>query len=631
MLKKTALYIFVIFTVLFLSSAVRCYAASEQPEKDKKQTTTPAEKDKKNGKLKFSLKHKNIYASSSLSGKGADLATSYDTSIYEASLFKSTTVANGSLVTQNSRYPMASSCAFTSETFLDWIYSINPQMSAGLSVKVYTNSDTDKEGAPGSPYQRTSRVFGVMMPVGNFTGMSPGMPGVSSVPLPGFYVGLWNFFLSGKTENSSWKLEIGDLYPSMGKQYNKYLNMEHFLFRTPVSQMSIFGHWNRQDKYYSEVEPISRMPGYGAKISGRSGKVNYEAFTLKNDETPITLGQEFSYYGVRAGLADTAYRAALSFIGSEQDLFGNAAGSGVKNKKENLLGLEVEYDLTKSIGFYGAMGFSDYHEDGGRSGQNFSGNAFVGGIMYKSADEKFKADIRYQHVDPNFEPIGHHKNSIYPYNYAGPRAEIQYSWATEKEKKEGQNFVQLSYSDYSQINPDINTVKGRGANSFSKSDYLFPDDGRSDFTNGSAGHVKILSPELNVTFRNSIFELGGYYEKMNLEKSLNSMSESYNKQVDNFSLWGELDLIKNTEFFFGYREVNFSGSWLQKSNPYSFNQKATIPKIGINYDNERDFKVSAQVHFYSYNDYSNSITESEVASDNDWRGTLFLLETNIKF
>jgi len=583
-------------------------------------------------RVKLTLKHQNVYASNSVDGKGAKSATSYDTSVYEAGLFNSVLPLNGTVISPNPRFPMVSSSAFTSNTYINFDADCGNGLSSGASLKLYTCSDTDSPSEPGVPSQRTARVFGVMMPSGNWNAITPGVPGIpgiTPVPIPSFNSALCNIFAGGKGKLSSWKMEAGDLYPTMGKPYNKYLNMEHFLFRTPISQMSIFGHWIRQDKLYSEIQPLIRMPGYGAKFSGSTRKLNYEIFSLKNDETPITPGRSYNYGGGRLGISDKKLRLAGSCIGSWEKVWGPAVTfAGMSGRYETLYCLEGEYDMNRNLGFYGSLAATRYREDGLRSGDVFHGGASQAGARYRSGDRRLQADLRYQHLDPNYDPMGHHKRSTYPTNYRGPRVEMKYSWANPEEYLKGHNMVAFHYCDFSQVNPAVNLTPTAGFTTFASRDYLFPDGGAD---NGTAGSMKLFSPEFDIKIRPLDLEIGGYYENLRLSRGIDSFGREYDKQVGNLSLWVDAEPCRRVELLLGYREVTLSGNWYVKETPYAFNQKATIPKVGIIYENDIDLRLTAQVHFYHFKDSSPSATKNAFPSDNDWRSTLFFLETTYNF
>ena len=593
-----------IFLIVFLSISNSVY--SEENEKSRK-----------NSKFKFEIKHKNIYASNSLSGNGSNNATSYDMSIYESSLYRNSALLDNSIYFTNPSYPLISGTAFTSETFFTLKYKASDQISAGLSAQLYSNSDSDHPDTQGTASQRISRVFGVSQPLGNWTSITQNSNGISSVQIPHFHFGLWNLFLQGTTKNSNWKFEVGSINLNMGKGINKYLDSDVFIFRTPVNQMSIFGHFTRQGRLFSEMEYQQRMPGYGVKLTGNIDKINYEIFSLKNDETPITIGQIYSYSGIRAGIADKKYRLFLDAIHSNQNLFGSSASDGIHKKSENIFGLEYEQDFTENFAIYGSSVISQYKEHG-NSSRNFDANAYLGGIVYKPND-KFTVGIKYQHLDPNYEPIGHHKNSVYIYNYKGLKTELKYTWATELEKQQKHNQITLSYSDFSQVDASINKKE------FARSDYIFPD--LTPDIAADAGKIKILSPEFNIQFRNLKSGIGGYYEKLSMEKNIINQDFTFHRQADNYSLWANIDFTKQLELILGYREVNFSGEWMGKSESYISNQKCSIPKIGLSYDNETDLKISAHVHFYDFKDFS----AKDTGIDNDWKSTLFLLETKLDF
>lgn len=601
--------------LLFFYLAGPAYSENKTTNSEQKIELTTPLKDKSNP-FKLNIDHKSIFASSSLSGEGAKNATSYDMSIYESSLYRSFGLLDKSIYFTNPNFPVVDGSAFTSETFFNLTYKASDKITAGLSAQLYSNADSDYPDGKGVQSQRISRVFGVSQPLGHWTGRTNNSNGISSVKIPNLYFGFWNMFLQGKTENSNWKLELGSINLNMSKGINKYLDSDLFLFRTPINQMSIFGHFSRQGKYFSEIEAQQRMPGYGARFMGNTNDVYYELFSLKNDESPVSIGQRYSYYGARVGIAKDEYRLFLDAIHSTQNLFSTAASDGIYKKSEDLLAIEYEHDFTKKFAAYGSAVISKYSEYG-VSNRNFDDNAFVGGIAYKP-NEKFTVGIKYQHLGPNYEPIGHHKNSVYIYNYKGFKTDLKYTWGTELEKQNKRNFVTLSYSNFFQIDPNINKKD------FSKSDYIFPDL-TPDITAG-AGRVQILSPEFNIRFRNYGIDLGGYYEKLNMSKDLMG-HKPFNRQTDNYSIWANIDISKQLELILGYREVNFSGEWMNKSESYSSYQKCFIPKIGVAYERDEDFEISAQFNFYNFKDFSSN----ELGVNNDWENTLFLLETKLHF
>lgn len=585
-------------------------------------------------KVKTSVRHHHIYASDSLSGKGMNLATSFDTTIYEAGLFRNLTTSNGTLITRSSQFPMTSSSAFTSNTWINFDAQCSENLSTGAKLRLYTESDSDYDASkPGSPYGRTARVFGVMMPTGNFNALVPGRPGFADAPpLPSFNTSLDKAYVSGKGPRSCWMLEGGNLYPSMGSQYNKYLGMEHFLFRLPVSQMSIFGHMKRQDKLYSESIPLNRMPGYGVKGSGEIGRINYECFALRNEETPLTINRDYEYGGLRAGYSSEKLRLAGSFMSSAQLKARSFEEPDLPSRRsEDISALEGEYDISPAIGLYGSVAASHYREDGIRSSLVFPGHASIFGIHAFFLEKKLQADLRWQYLDPNFEPISHHKRSVYPTNYTGTRYEVKYYFGSGEEMKKERNMVACHVCSFSQVDANVNIEPGRGFDSFALPDYIFPSGTTAAMPNTVKGNISIFSPEFDLRFKDFPFHFGGYYEDLRLLRGMDASGRSYDKRVTNLSAWADLELGRRIELVAGLRKVNFDGSWFVTDNPYAFSQTGTIRKIGIAYDTHQNLKVNAMYHMYDFADSSPSRAADKSTSDNNWSGGLFFLETSITF
>ncbi|MGV8125167.1 MAG: hypothetical protein AB2L14_35925 [Candidatus Xenobiia bacterium LiM19] len=634
----TAIFAVTVFLILLLSST--CTAAWSEGEAEKKKRIAAELKDKikaetsDNDKIKCSVKHHNMYVSNMLSGPGASSATSFDMTIYEAGLFRRVEYGNDSLISPNLSFPIGGTSAFTSNTWLKCDARCTSSLSTGATLRAYTMADNDKGGAtPGTPMSRLARSYGVMPPIASFTAVVPGSYIIPDIPFPASYLSLSRFYLEGKGNKSRWTLEGGELYPTMGKPYNKYLNMEHFLFRTPISQPSVLGHWKKQDALFSEALPLERMPGYGVKYSGETGKMNYELFSLKNGEMPNALNREFDYSGARAGYSDKKVRCAASAITSHRKTIRVEETPGLPmNRQESLLGLEAEYDLSPSIGLYSALTSSSYCEDGARSGLGFIGSSQLYGIHGAFFNRSLQADLRYQYLDPDYEPLTHTKKAVYPSNYQGFRYELKYSWAsTEREKKKGKNMVAVHGCSLSQIDGNINLRAEGGFNHFAAADYIFPDGGSRWVNNSTKGTVNVFSPELCISLRKTPFEVGGYYERLQMTRGIDASCRSYDKRVDNLSLWMDYRINPTLELIFGIRRVDFKGHWYQKEKLYNFRQNASIPKLGISYDNDRDLKINAQMQFMNFTDNSPVNLGNGAASDNDWKSSLFFIETTITF
>ncbi|MDQ7823664.1 MAG: hypothetical protein RDV48_12765, partial [Candidatus Eremiobacteraeota bacterium] len=590
-------------------------------------------------RVKCTVKHHNIYASNGISGPGAELATSFDMTIYEAGLYRRFELQNDTLLTRNFGFPIAGGSAFTSNTWLSFDARCTQSLTGGASVRLYTMADTDNgSSVPGTPMNRLARSYGVMAPNTAFTSAVPGIPGIPSIPIPGFFANLSRLYLEGKGERSRWTVEAGELYPTMGKPYNKYLAMDQFLFRTPISQLSVLGHWKKQDALFSEAIPLDRMPGYGLKWSGEAGAFNYEVFSLKNFEMPTTLNREYDYHGVRAGYAKGKVRGAASFITSRRNMLRPEGPPAIpSSSQESLLGAEGEYDISPSFGLYGALTSSRYHEDGARAGIVFPGSATLLGLRGKFLNDRLTADLRYQYLDPDYEPLVHTKKAVYPSNYEGMRYELKYNWADNpKDLKKGKNMVALHVASLSQIDGNINISSQDGYDHFAVNDYIFPAGGTKWVNNSVKGTVNIFAPEFCFKFRRFPFktteiEFGGYYENLRLQRGTDALGRSYDKTVDNLSLWMDIEFIKHVEFVLGMREVTTSGHWFQNDLNYRFSQKCTIPKAGIVFDNDDTLKFSAHMHFFNFADSSPSNYGGAFSSTNDWKGSLFLLESSYNF
>lgn len=588
------------------------------------------QKEEDDNKVKYSLKHHNVYASMSLSGQGKGNAASYDMSIYEAGLFRNTEFLNDTLVSADERFPLAESSAFTSSTEIGFDMKCSPKISAGAQLRAYTGSDSDNgQNPPGPERSRIARVYGVMMPSAQFNTLTQGLPGIQAIPLPDLYINIANIYIAGEGEGGAWKLEAGELYPDMGGLYNRYLETERFFFRTPVSQMSILGHWKRQDRLFSESTPLDRMPGYGARLSGRSNNLNFELFSLKSFETPITLNREYQYGGGRVGYADRKMRFGISAVSSCQRSVWDT-GELTTNRLEDLASIDGEYELSGSFALYGALASSRFSENGLRAGLIFNGCAQVLGIHGAFLGDRLQADLRYQYLDPNYEPVVHIKRAAYTPNYYGSRFEMSYSWhKNEKEKKKGKNMAAFHIASYRQVDENINVIPGRGYSHFAVSDYIFPNGSAPWVSNNEKGNITVFSPEFCVKLQNAPVEIGGYYEQLRLSRGSDALGRDYSKSVNNLSLWMDVELNDRLEVILGLRNVDFAGNWFQEGNNIHFSQKASIPKLGIVYDNDTDFKISAQLHMMSFVDSSPGGSVS--SSVNDWKGNLLMIETSFTF
>jgi len=634
----TAIFTVTVFLCLLLSSDCTAARSEEEAEKNKKISAELKEKIRTDtpdyDKIKCSVKHHNMYVSNTLSGPGASSATSFDMTIYEAGLFRRFEYGNDSLISPNLSFPIGGTSAFTSNTWLKCDACCSPSLSTGAALRAYTMADNDRGiTTPGTPMSRLARSYGVMAPLTSFTAVVPGSFIIPDIPFPASYLSLSRLYLEGKGEKSRWTLEGGELYPTMGKPYNKYLNMEHFLFRTPISQLSVLGHWKKQDALFSEALPLERMPGYGVKYSGETGKINYELFSLRNGEMPNALNREFDYFGARAGFADKKVRCALSTITSHRKTIRAEETPGLPmNRQESLMGLEAEFDLSPSFGLYSALTTSSYCEDGARSGMGFVGSSQLYGIHGAFIKRSLQADLRYQYLDPDYEPLTHTKKAIYPSNYQGFRYEVKYSWAsTEIEKKKNKNMMSVHGCSLSQIDGNINLRLDGGFSHFAAPDYIFPDGGSRLLNNSTKGTVNVFSPEFCISLRKTPFDVGGYYERLQMTRGIDALGRSYDKRVENLSLWMDYRINPTLELIFGIRRVDFKGHWYQKEKLYSFRQNASIPKLGISYDNDRDLKINAYLQFMNFTDSSPVNFGNGTSSDNDWKGSLFFIETTVTF
>lgn len=597
-------------------------ATDSDKKSDKKDLAIDVAKDSdEDNSWKFAAVSRNLAVFSSIFGPGASLASLYDFSIYNSSMYKSIKVSNGTGISMNSKYPLVSGSAFTSETALSGAYKLNSNLTAGFSLNLYANLDSDDVNLPGEPIQRLSRVYGVNIPSGNWTSLQSA-PYLESSKIPGLFLALDKIYVKGESERSNWALEAGSLYPSLGKKYNKYINVNYFLLRYPVSQMSAFGHLSSLDSIYSGFDEEESTPSYGVRFSGKSNDFYYEAFSCAVDESPVSVGEFFRYSGLTLGLASENLRLGLSFAHCFGGLLGEEAEEAQANTcRQDVFGLNGEYDFSDCFGAFFMMGTTDYNQNGALDGHRYAGRAFYGGASLHSADKRSQFKVSWQHVSPDYDPLGFHKASIFHNNYEGCKFEALKYWGTEEEREKERNKFAISYSDLSQIETDIGNPDFKYK--YIYGDYFFPDGGV-----GARGKVTVLAPSLNVYFRNLKLSVGAEYEKMRLFRSEDYLGSEYLKNVDNYSFWAAYDIDKHWNVAAGYREVNFGGEWSVDEENIPYLQKVSIPKIQICYKNENYSKINLQAQFLDFKDMTPFVP---LASENDWHGAVLLLETSLMF
>lgn len=578
-----------------------------------------AEKDAE-ARVRTEARNRSIAVSASLFGPGRDAATVYDMPLYNAGMLRKIKESNGSGLTVNSKYPLASGSSFSSETVMKALFRLSPGMTAGISLGLYDYLDSDDSNRPGKPIQRLSRVYGVNCPPGNFTLAAPGDPSIASRALPGALLSLENLFLSGGGERSKWKLEAGNLKPSTGKDYNKYADSNRFILKSPFSQYCVYGRMSPFDEYYMGSDPDKRTYDYGVKLSGNSGDFNYELFSLSHDEGPTTLNRYGGYSGATVGIATervrlgvTAARCAENFMNEEDD-------PGLSRGVQNILGIHGEYDFSDCLSMFFMASSTDYSQDGALAGDRYSGSAFMGGLVLSTRDGRSSIRASWQHVGADYDPLDYHKASIYHNNYEGVSLKASRCWGSEEDMRKGRNVMSLSYYDLSQIKRDAgaaSSVDGR-----LQGDYFFNGAGT-----GATGRITMLTPSVNAYFEKTGISVGAEYEKMRLWRPQDSAGSVFSKSVDNWSIWSSWEMNDHWRLKGGYREVSMGGEWTLDGKLLPFLQKASIPKLEITYRNREHSKVTLHAEFQDFKD----MTPGTNGSLNDWHGTLVYVDTSLRF
>lgn len=569
--------------------------------------------------ISYYIENHSVYASNNMIGNsGIPNATTYDMSFFEWNLGRGVTrnaSTNLSSITQNASYPMANSTALTSNTKLGFKSKLNEKTSVGADFEIYTASDSDNvPPAVSARRWRTAQVFGATQPGGlGYNALLPEAVAGNRIQ-PGSAVQLFNIWASQKGENYQWKGSFGSFWPF--SESKNEVKLDHFFFRSPVSNMSIFGHQIKTDKEFIDFKSLpGREPVRGVKIDGKFGQFDYNLFTGQFDETPRLTNTYYRMTGGRLGYTYKKFGIGVNVAGAE--LTNPRTAAPTRNyQRENNYGADASYAFTDTFKAYGAYATSRYTENGPRINLNYAGNAAVVGFLADKVLKVLTVRLQYQRVDKNYEPLNIHKGETYPPNYQGIMADVKYPFPQKL------GYLSLTYYDLSQVDPDANSTKNITTDA--QNDYTFTGTGGagSALVNTAVGRIRILSPEFVYNVPGDKWKIGGYHEEISFNRPADAAGATYYKRQGNTSLWVHYKFDKKFTGILGYRNLNFTGNW--NGNP--INHRMTIPKIGFMYEIDKD--ISATILYNRY-----SFADSAIAGSglNNWQDSQLLTEFRIKF
>lgn len=619
MIRKTAL----IAASLMIMASNASYCASLSGNTDLQTKSHEAikkaagKKEEENKKVKTEIRNRTIEAVSHVSGTGKVNASFYDMPLYNSGMLRKIKVSNGSGLSLNSKYPFASGASFTSDTLISAKYSFSDCISAGISAGIFTCMDSDDHNSEGKPIQRPSRVMGTNTPYSNRTML---YQDDRSSWLPGAMPYLDRAYLEFKGKHSSCKAEAGNIKPSSGKKYCKFINTNWFLFKSPHSQYSRFGRMSDLDAFYTASPKDTRTYDYGARISGKSNDFYYELFSLSYDKGPHEPETYGRYCGASLGIASEKLRIGTIIAKGCANFLGDEAKNGRNSAVMNSLSFHGEYDITDSFSAFFMTSHTDYREDGRDTGNTYGGGAFCAGLALSSPDMMRSAKISWQRVSPDYDPLGYHKASVFHNNYQGINIELSGCWGNADDRKKNRNCASLKYYNLSQIDPSASSASGSGR--YIYGDYFFKETG-----DGAKGKIKMLTPSVNIYLRNLNLSAGAEYEKMRLYRPEDSDGLRYRKNIDNYSVWASWSIDDRWTLTGGYRETNFGGEWISGGAAIPSLQKLSMPKIEVAYKNGEYFSSCIHAEFPDFHD----MTKNTEGYLNDWHGSTVYMDTSFKF
>ena len=523
-----------------------------------------------------------IASSNFFGGAGAEvanLAATYDMSLFEFNLGGKQSKFNGSGITANANYPLTDGEALTNNTQIGLAYHISEEMKTGFLLEEYSLLGDKTVG----------RVFGEELPWDNFP-----RNGSGTITPSRFQVDLFNAFLEGKKEDFSYKMVGGSLtgreLPEFTRKEMNQVKLGSLVYRAPITNNSFF---EKEDRKIEE----GRHPMKGFDFAGNyeyaeHENLHWELFSGSSKPTPISDIDRDAFGG----------RTAVD-LGKGNIGFTYVYNNGLRQntnveENQNVWSLDSSYKLFDWLTPYFTFARTDYERE--NSGESHAGNAYAAGVSFKLLD-KYDLKTQYQRLDENYDLMAYHKSEHYPGNSQGPSAQLS---------------VPLS-----------DTLKVKGTFLYAKQletettadDTLFGD---SFFPSNSGAEKGSIDVErVSVDWKvNERLSLNGYIEHAQFFQDALTPAASIDKDVYNFYGGGSFSLTKKLGLDLGLRHVYSQGDW----QAMPFDSYQDIPEAAFSYKISKDQHAYLIYHYYNFED-ENIVAQGQ----NDYYGHQVIFELKI--
>ncbi len=511
--------------------------------------------------VKLLAKQHTIVASNDLSGPGSDvanLANTYDMSLFEWNWGGRQSPFNGSGITTNANYPLTEGEAISTNDHLGLAADLAQGLEAGFLWQFYAVGGNRTVG----------RVYGEELPWDDFDRVD------GRVVQERFSTDFHQAWIKDAEGDLTYSVTGGNLkdLDLTRKEFN-FIKLGSLVYRPPVTNASFFEKEDR--KLESGRHPLRGVDAVIDLPYLQNERLHGEVFLGRTKPTPV---QEIDRDVVGTRWAADLFDGNLgvSYVATEGE-----RNPSITGERQSVWALDGSYSLLKWLALYGAWARSAYH----RSGE-LRGAAGLGGVRLLGP-RRSEWRAQYQYLGENYELMGHHKTEHYPTNVHG----IQ----TTLTAPVGHGSVKTVLYRLHQI--ETNTRPGDTI----FGDSYFPavaDSARGDITVYRVGGDYDLGRH-----HDGLPKLSAYVEQAHFQKDAPDTADNdIDKTVTNWNVLLGQPLMEGLTLEVGYRLVSASGRW----QAMRFHHRQGIPEVALMYrvkEKEKDrFRVTALYHRYEFED-----------------------------
>ncbi len=526
------------------------------------------------------LKQHTVVAANDLSGPGssvANLANTYDMSLFEWNWGGRQATFNGAGITTNANYPLTEGEAVTTNDHLGMAVDLSQQVEAGLLWLLYASGGDRTVG----------RVYGEELPWDNFERLN------GRVVQERFATDLHQAWVKDTGGELRYEIVGGNLKDlDLTRRETNFIRLGSLLYRPPVTNASFFEKEDR--KIESGRHPLRGLDVVADLPYLDDKRLHGEVFLGRTRPTPV---QEIDrdVLGTRWGADLLNGNLGVSYVRAEGE-----RNPSITGERQTLWAIDGSSHMLRWLDLYAAWAWSEYHRTG-----RLDGSAWVGGLRVLGP-WKSEGRLQYQYLDENYELMGHHKVEHYPTNFHGVQTSLSVPIHHGAVKTILYRLHQL----------DTNTRSGDTI----FGDSYFPalaDSERGDITMYRIGGEYELGKH-----RDGLPKLSMYLEQAFFRKDApDTGANDIDKTVTNWNMLVGQPLLPHLTLEVGYRLVSATGRW----QAMRFHHRQGLPEVALTYrlkEKGKDrLRATAMYHHY---DFVDSLPAS--AGDNNYQAHQILVD-----